>query len=40
MPNGFNKEEVVAFEDVLAGFDDALVLSKLVNVYRPGDTTM
>jgi hypothetical protein len=40
MANGFNKEEVVAFEDVLAGFDDALVLSKLVNVYRPGDTTM
>lgn len=40
MPNGFNKEEVVAFEDVLAGFDDALVLSKLVNVYRPGDATM
>ncbi len=40
MANGFNKEEVVAFEDVLAGFEDALVLSKLVNVYRPGDTTM
>jgi len=40
MANGFSKEERVAFEDVLAGFDDALVLSKLVNVYRPGDTTM
>jgi len=40
MPNGFSKEEVVAFEDVLAGFDDALVISKLVNVYRPGDATM
>lgn len=40
MANGFNKEEIVAFEDVLAGFDDALVLSKLVNVYRPGDATM
>jgi hypothetical protein len=40
MPNGFSKEEVVAFEDVLAGFEDALVMSKLVNVYRPGDTTM
>jgi hypothetical protein len=40
MPNGFSKEEVVVFEDVLAGFDDALVISKLVNVYRPGDATM
>lgn len=40
MPNGFSKEEVVAFEDVLTGFDDSLVISKLVNVYRPGDATM
>jgi hypothetical protein len=40
MANGFSKEEVVAFEDVLAGFQDALVMSKLVNVYRPGDQTM
>jgi hypothetical protein len=40
MANGFSKEEVVAFEDVLSGFQDALVISKLVNVYRPGDATM
>ncbi len=40
MTNSFSKEERVAFEDVLAGFQDALVLSRLVNVYRPGDTTM
>lgn len=36
----FSKEEVVAFEEVLAGFQDALVMSKLVNVYSPNDTTM
>jgi hypothetical protein len=40
MVNGFSKEEVVAFEDVLAGFEDAMVISKAVNIYRPGDTTM
>src|SRR6478735_10897444 len=33
MPNGFSKEEVVAFEDLLQGFDDALVLSRNVNKY-------
>ncbi|MFX5276982.1 P22 phage major capsid protein family protein [Acinetobacter baumannii] len=34
MSNNFSKEERVAFEDLLEGFQDALVLSKLVNKYR------
>lgn len=38
MPNAFNKEEVVAFDQMLEGFQDQLVLSKLVNKYRIGDT--
>ena len=38
MPNAFNKEEIVAFDQVLEGFQDQLVLSKLVNKYRIGDT--
>jgi hypothetical protein len=33
MPNGFSKEEVVAFEQMLEGFQDALVLSRNVNIY-------
>lgn len=33
MPSAFSKEERVAFEDILEGFDDALVLSKLVDKY-------
>ncbi len=37
MANGFNKEERVMFEDMLAGFDDALVMSKIVNKYNVGD---
>jgi hypothetical protein len=40
MPNAFSKEEVVAFEQVLEGFQDQLVMSKLVNIYRPADRTM
>lgn len=40
MPNAFNKEERVAFDDVLAGFQDALVLSKMVNVYRTDQQMM
>jgi hypothetical protein len=27
MPNGFSKEEVVAFDQLLEGFQDALVMS-------------
>jgi hypothetical protein len=34
MANAFSKEERVAFEDLLEGFQDALVLSKNVSVYR------
>lgn len=33
MANEFSKEERVAFEDVIQGFEDALVASKNVNVY-------
>ena len=34
MANAFSKEERVAFEDILAGFNDQLVLSKAAKVYR------
>ena len=34
MANSFSKEERVAFEDILEGFQDALVLSRNVSVYR------
>lgn len=34
MANDFSKEERVAFEDILEGFQDALVLSRNVSVYR------
>lgn len=37
MANGFSKEERVMFEDLLAGFDDALVASRLVNKYNVPD---
>ncbi|MEA1231093.1 hypothetical protein ODQ17_17095 [Acinetobacter sp. IRS14] len=37
MSNSFSKEERVAFEDMLEGFQDQLVLSKLVNKYRMSD---
>lgn len=33
MANAFSKEERVAFEDLLEGFNDALVLSRNVSVY-------
>lgn len=33
MPNNFSKEERVAFEDVLEGFNDALVISRNVATY-------
>lgn len=38
--NEFSKEERVAFEDVLEGFHDALILSKNVSIYRTDATTM
>lgn len=40
MSNGFNKEEVVAFENILEGFDDALILSRNVSKYETDQVTM
>jgi hypothetical protein len=40
MANAFSKEERVAFEDILEGFNDALVLSKNVAVYNTDPTMM
>lgn len=40
MSNAFSKEERVAFEQILEGFDDALVLSKLVDIYTNSDVDM
>jgi len=40
MSNAFSKEEVVAFEDVMLGFEDQLVLSKNVNTYNTDGVTM
>jgi len=40
MSNSFSKEERVAFEDILEGFQDALVLSKNVAVYNTDQTMM
>jgi len=40
MSNEFSKEERVAFEDLLEGFDDALVLSRAGSKYRVGDSQM
>ena len=40
MANSFSKEERVAFEDILEGFNDALVLSRNVSVYRTDGTMM
>lgn len=40
MANEFSKEERVAFEDILEGFNDALVLSKNVVVHNTDQTMM
>lgn len=40
MANSFSKEEVVAFENLLEGFQDGLVLSKASNIYQTDQTTM
>jgi hypothetical protein len=40
MANDFNKEERVAFEDILEGFHDALVLSKNVAIYNTDQVMM
>ena len=40
MPNAFSKEERVAFENLLEGFQDALVLSRNVSIYTTDQTMM
>ena len=40
MANSFSKEERVAFEDILEGFQDALVLSRNVAVFNTDQTLM
>lgn len=40
MSNAFNKEERVAFEDILEGFNDALVLSRNVSKYSTDQVMM
>lgn len=40
MANDFTKADSVAFEQVMEGFNDALVLSKNVSIYNTSGTTM
>lgn len=40
MANDFSKEERIAFEDICAGFEDSLVLSRNVSKYNVADTKM
>lgn len=40
MANSFSKEERVAFEDILEGFQDALVASRNVSVYKTESAAM
>jgi hypothetical protein len=40
MSNAFNKEERVAFENILEGFQDALVMSRNVSVYNTDSEMM
>lgn len=40
MANGFSKEERVAFENILEGFQDALVMSRNVSVYNTNSEMM
>ena len=40
MANNFSKEERIAFENILEGFQDALVLSRNVSVYNTDQTMM
>ncbi|MES2781726.1 MAG: P22 phage major capsid protein family protein [Pseudomonadota bacterium] len=40
MPNAFSKEEMVAFDQMIEGFQDALVLSKNVSKYQTNGTDM
>jgi hypothetical protein len=40
MANSFGKDEVVAFEQILEGFEDQLVLSNLASKYETDQTSM
>lgn len=40
MANDFSKEERVAFDDILEGFNDALVISRNVSKFNTGDSMM
>jgi hypothetical protein len=40
MANAFSKEEIVAFDEMIDGFEDALVLSNLVSVKNTDQTQM
>ena len=40
MANGFTKQETVMYDELLAGFDDALVASNLVNIYQTDQQIM
>lgn len=40
MANAFSKEEKVAFDQVLEGFNDSVVATKMANVYITDQTTM
>lgn len=40
MANEFSKEEVVYFDQLLEGFEDALVMSMAANVFRADETTL
>jgi len=40
MSNAFSKEERVAFENLLEGFQDAMVMSRAASIYRSGDAMM
>lgn len=40
MSNAFSKEERIAFENILEGFEDALVLSRNVSIYNTDQTMM
>ena len=40
MANAFSKEEVVAFEQILEGFEDGLVMSRMASVYTTDQESM
>lgn len=40
MANAFTKEETVAFDQVLEGFEDAIVATKMARVYKTNQQTM